>query len=302
MASRTPENQKSGTPNQTSKRTGIYKNFLTGGISASIARTLTNPIERLEILRQVENVDYKGMSLGRAMVKFYKTQGVTGLFKGNSASIARIFPFSAVEFYSFEMYKNIFIYGRPERNNSVLYTMLCGTLTGLNAITATFPLDVARTRLAVRTETHDNSGLSKIITQLYKEGGLRALYKGYSVTFIGSIPFVAIKQTSFDLLKNHFTLNIDNPRKKQFMYFIFGAVSGVFGTVILYPTYMLKRVLQANDNKSFQLSHYIKDLYIRSGFTGFFKGMSMTLIKVIPYQGILFSCNEKLKVLFKYEK
>ena len=31
------------------KRKGVWKNLLSGGISASIARTLTNPIERLEI-------------------------------------------------------------------------------------------------------------------------------------------------------------------------------------------------------------------------------------------------------------
>ena len=55
------------------KKKGVYKNLLSGGISASIARTVTNPIERLEILRQVGNTDYKGLSLSDSVKKFYKS-------------------------------------------------------------------------------------------------------------------------------------------------------------------------------------------------------------------------------------
>jgi hypothetical protein len=108
---------------------------------------MTNPIERLEILRQTENVDYKGLSISRSFVKFYKTQGLTGVLKGNSASVARIFPFSAIEFYSMEQYKALF-----GNKKTIGYNMLCGSLSGLNAATVTFPLDVARTRLAIDTQ------------------------------------------------------------------------------------------------------------------------------------------------------
>jgi solute carrier family 25 protein 16 len=134
-------------------------------------------------LRQVENPDYKGMSLGKSFVKFYQTQGVQGLFKGNSASIARIFPFSAIEFYSMEFYKNKFIHGRPERSGNILYTMLCGSLAGLNAITFTFPLDVARTRLAATTQNSavKENSLVGAIVNLWKNEGVRGLYKGYSL-------------------------------------------------------------------------------------------------------------------------
>jgi hypothetical protein len=122
----------------------------------------------------------------RSIVKFYKTQGIEGIFKGNSASIARIFPFAAIEFYSFEFFKNKIIRGYPERHNSIFYTMICGALTGLNAITLTFPLDVARTRLAINTnnaDTQDNS-LIKTLIKLWKNEGIRGWFKGYSVCFI----------------------------------------------------------------------------------------------------------------------
>lgn len=168
------------------KKKGLYKNFISGGLSAAFSRTIINPVERLEILRQVDNPDYKGVKINKAFRKFYDTQGVRGLFKGNSAALVRIFPFSAIEFYSFEFYKNMIIRGRPERQNSVYYTMICGGLTGLNAITLTFPLDVARTRLACNTQNSavKDEKLWKTLVDLWTKEGVRGLYKGYSITFL----------------------------------------------------------------------------------------------------------------------
>jgi hypothetical protein len=120
------------------------------------------------------------------MIKFYDTQGVPGFFKGNSAALIRAFPFSAIEFYSFEFFKNLLIRGNKDRQNSLFYTFLCGSLTGLNAITMTFPLDVARTRLAINTINSPvkDTGVFKTLFNLYKKNGIRGLYKGYSITFI----------------------------------------------------------------------------------------------------------------------
>ena len=92
------------------------------------------------------------------------------------------------------------------------------------------------------------------------------------------------------------------PEYKNTLNFLYGSLSGVLGSVVLYPTYMIKRVLQANTDKNFRLFAYSKDLIKRQGLQGFYLGMSMTLVKVIPYQGILFLCNEQLKILLKYEK
>lgn len=141
----------------------------------------------MEILRQTSNADYKGLSVYRSILKFYQTQGVNGLFKGNSAALIRIFPFSSIEFFSFEFYKNIFIRGEDHRkSNGFLNTILCGGLAGFNAITATFPLDVVRTRLACKTANSEiqDSKLFQVLFNLYKNEGIRGLYKGYSIVFI----------------------------------------------------------------------------------------------------------------------
>jgi hypothetical protein len=119
------------------------------------------------------------------LVKFYQTQGVNGLFKGNSASVARIFPFSAIEFFTLEACKNHFIRGKPQDEYHVYRLFLCGTIAGLNASTITYPLDVARTLLAIKTGQNEvKAGLINTLINLYKSEGFKGYYKGYSLVFM----------------------------------------------------------------------------------------------------------------------
>lgn len=169
--------------NTENKKKGVYKNLISGGIAASFGRTITNPIERIEILRQVENIDYKGMNLKNTFKKVYNTQGIFGFFKGNTASIIRIFPFSAIEFYSLETFKNFFIREKENRRTSFFFNFLCGGLAGLTAATFTFPLDVARTRISIYTENSHvkENSITVSLINLWKVAGIKGLYKGYSV-------------------------------------------------------------------------------------------------------------------------
>jgi ornithine carrier protein len=98
-------------------------------------------------------------------------------------------------------------------------------------------------------------------------------------------------------------------RYKDYLYFIYGSFAGILGTVLLYPTYLIKRILQANsknlltiDDKNFKVITHMTNLYQRHGIKGFYLGLSMTLLKTGPYIGLTFWCNERLKKLFKYEK
>jgi hypothetical protein len=45
----------------------------------------------------------------------------------------------------------------------------------------------------------------------------------------------------------------------------------------------------------------VKEAIRKEGVRGIYKGLSITYVKIIPYQGLLFWSNEKLKVLLGYE-
>ena len=110
------------------------------------------------------------------------------------------------------------------------------------------------------------------------------------------MPFVAIKQTGFQFLKENFMVE----KYRNTLNYMFGSSSAIIATIALYPSYLLKRVLQSSDSKK-SLSQFMKEIYFNDGFKGFYKGLSMTLLKTAPYQGFLFWSNEKFKRLLKYE-
>lgn len=104
--------------------------------------------------------------------------------KGNSASITRVFPYAAIEFYSMEFYKNILIRNKKD-SLSLWRNFACGILSGINAVTVTFPLDVARTRLSINTPNSDlkETGLFRTIFFLFRKEGIIGIYKGYTFAF-----------------------------------------------------------------------------------------------------------------------
>jgi len=125
----------------------VWMNLLTGGISGAISRTLTNPLERVKVVKQVNIPEYIGKSTLNCLRFMTLHEGLGGLMKGNGTNVARIAPFSACEFFFYEVFKNNLM---PKDNpNSQLGKFFCGGLTGIAANFFTYPLDLIRTRITV---------------------------------------------------------------------------------------------------------------------------------------------------------
>lgn len=82
-----------------------YGHLITGGLAGAISRTATSPLERLRILQQTASVAYKGKGTIGSLSYMYKSEGMYGFFKGNGATVCKIAPFSAFEFYFYEIFK-----------------------------------------------------------------------------------------------------------------------------------------------------------------------------------------------------
>jgi len=79
-----------------------------------------------------------------------------------------------------------------------IVTMLSGTLAGLVATTATYPLEVLRRRLQV---SNSNTNLVCMFRKVYSQGRLRALYTGLLAECCRVAPGATISLCAFDFLK-----------------------------------------------------------------------------------------------------
>lgn len=121
----------------------------------------------------------------RALAEIYRLEGVRGLFKGNTAAVARIAPYSAIHFGAFEVYRRALsgavgaaqtAWGRAHgvapsslapaqaksRTRHAAVDLAAGSAAGATAVLATYPLDLVRTRLAFIIEAQGASAAAGV--------------------------------------------------------------------------------------------------------------------------------------------
>ena len=125
-----------------------------GAFAGALSRTLTSPLERLKVLKQVQSHNTKYNGIFSALATMYREEGIRSYWKGNGTNVVRIAPFSAIQFVSFDFYKSIII-GDDPANAGFFKTFGSGALTGMTAATICYPLDLVRSVLSVQTTTEN---------------------------------------------------------------------------------------------------------------------------------------------------
>ncbi|KAH0875079.1 hypothetical protein HID58_072441, partial [Brassica napus] len=96
------------------------------------------------------------LSLWREASRIVNEEGVRAFWKGNMVTVAHRLPYSVLNFYAYEKY-NKFFYSNPilqsylgNASSSSFVHFVSGGLAGITAASATYPLDLVRTRLAAQ--------------------------------------------------------------------------------------------------------------------------------------------------------
>ncbi|RVX13695.1 Mitochondrial substrate carrier family protein B [Vitis vinifera] len=150
-------------------------------------------------------------------------EGFRAFWKGNLVTIAHRLPYSSVSFYAYERYKNILhlVPGLEshKRNTSADLGVhfVAGGLAGLTAASATYPLDLVRTRLAAQdaflncllkssvlqmTKVIYYRGIGHTLQTIVREEGIWGLYKGLGATLLGVGPSIAINFSVYETLRS----------------------------------------------------------------------------------------------------
>ena len=167
-ADESPATASNNKPASSSSSSKSLKTFISGGLAGSVAKTLVAPIDRAKILRQVHNHHYESYGIFESFYRIVQKEGFLALYKGNGAQMVRIFPYAAMQFTSYETYKNlnrkIFI----NTHDNLFNSLACGSLAGMTAVSTTYPLDVIRSRLAFQyTGEHIYSGIIDSVKKIY---------------------------------------------------------------------------------------------------------------------------------------
>ena len=289
----------------------VIKSFFAGGIAGMCAKSFTAPLDRLKILLQVQHKQYRTYGVFSGFVAIYKKEGILGYYKGNAAMMARIFPYAAIQFMSYEQYKRLV---RPYFNQSTHTSkLLAGSLTGITAVTFTYPLDMVRARMAFQVNERKYASIRHTLSSIpQQEGGLIALYRGFSSTIIGMIPYAGVAFYSYEVTKSFLMRTFPLWTTKPAVdgsgtpvlnipaNLLAGGMAGAVSQTVSYPLDVSRRHMQlagmmSDNSRPLGVTATLSHVYRTSGIRGLYRGMTINFYRSVPQVAVSFSVYELLK-------
>jgi hypothetical protein len=119
-----------------------------------VAKSVVAPVDRIKILFQVSSEEFCLRKVLQIMARIYHEEGLSGLWKGNSATMLRVFPYAGIQFMTFDAVKAYILSVHDEGGVhggqlTNIESLFAGSFAGFVSCTFTYPLDFARARLAV---------------------------------------------------------------------------------------------------------------------------------------------------------
>ncbi|KOC71194.1 Solute carrier family 25 member 42 [Habropoda laboriosa] len=272
----------------------VWTSLVSGAIAGALAKTTIAPLDRTKINFQISKQPYSAKAAVKFLIQTLRTEGLLSLWRGNSATMVRIVPYSAVQFTAHEQWKRILGVNGSERKKPGL-NFLAGALKKTSQGT-TYPLDLMRARMAVTQKTEYKT-LRQIFVRIYMEEGILAYYRGFTATLLGVIPYAGCSFFTYDLLKNLLSVYaVTIPGFSTSL--ICGAIAGMIAQTSSYPLDIVRRRMQTSAVKG---QHYhtigstIMKVYKEEGIMAFYKGLSMNWVKGPIAVGISFATHDTIR-------
>eukprot|EP00923_Selenidium_pygospionis_P052061 GHVN01090093.1.p1 GENE.GHVN01090093.1~~GHVN01090093.1.p1 ORF type:complete len:317 (+),score=25.78 GHVN01090093.1:56-1006(+) len=271
------------------KRNGSFlTDFLTGGISAAVSKTVVAPIERVKLILQTQDdipeiasgqkPRFKG--IGDCFTRVAREQGAITLWRGNMANVIRYFPTQAFNFAFKDTFKRMF----PKYSEKTdFWKFFCvnvasGAAAGASSLSIVYPLDFARTRLAAdlgKAGEREFAGLFDVLSKTVESTGLLSLYQGFGVSVQG---IVVYRGAYFGLYDTSKVVLFGDGKKTNIFYkwMVAQTVTAASG-VLSYPFDTVRRRMMMMAGRKSQVSYTgtmdcWKKVYQHEGFNAFFKG------------------------------
>lgn len=290
-------------------------NFMLGGMSGCIGKTIVAPTERIKLIMQTQGANGSGPRLGPirpqysgvtdCFKKVIQKEGVANLWKGNGVNTFKIFPMNAFSLALKDFFGRIIKVKDPHANKGKFLAsqMLSGGLAGACTITMVFPLDFARTKLStdvVKGGKRQYKGLFDCFSKVIQKDGIRGVYSGISTALTGVFLYKALSLGIYDYLKQ---TSLSDPSTSFMKKFLIANAVTQATNVLLYPLDTIGRsqMVAAGNSKAPKLSplQCAKTILKKEGAKGFFKGLKSDMLTGIGGSLILVLYDDMKKLISK---
>ncbi|XVE71437.1 hypothetical protein DITRI_Ditri10aG0149900 [Diplodiscus trichospermus] len=180
--------------------------------------------------------------------------------------------------------------------NESLRRLMSGAVAGAVSRTAVAPLETIKTHLMVGS---CGNSMTEVFDNIMMSDGWKGLFRGNLVNVIRVAPSKAIELFTYETVKKQLTPESgERPKLPLPASFIAGAAAGVSSTLCTYPLELLKTRLTVKEEYKNLLDAIVK-IVQAEGLTGLYKGLTPTLIGVVPYAASNYFAYDTLRKAYK---
>ncbi|KAJ1861983.1 ADP/ATP carrier protein [Coemansia sp. RSA 989] len=264
---------------------------ISGGISSHISTLVGAPLDRVKLILQAQKASsqiqtpYKGVI--NVFTRLPKEQGFFSLWRGNMATILRFYPVHFLNFTLKDKFKALVPKYNPNTDYGkfVASNLFIGGLAGLFTLYVVYPLDLARTRMALDVgSTRQFTGLWNCMSTIYKSGGISSLYYGYTPAALSILVYRGLYFGLYDSAKQ---IVLKEEKTNFFKLWLVAQATTLSATVLSYPLDTVRRHLcmQAGSVEAMYTGTIdcFQKLHASGGIRAFYGGASIAFLN--PFIG-----------------
>jgi solute carrier family 25 phosphate transporter 23/24/25/41 len=226
----------------------------------------------------------------------YRNDGVVGFFRGNGANVIKIVPEASIRFWAHDQAR-LSICADPSQP-SPCERLGSGAIAGATSCLSIYPLELAKTRIAV-SSAGQYSSIFDCIHRTVMHEGIGALYKGLPTALVGIIPYSAIDLGLYETAKASLRTRRGADELGVADAFVCGALATCSAQVCTYPLALAKTRLQTSGMMGYAKYDGLADCLccaVRAeGWRGLFRGFVPNLMKAVPSMSITYAVFETTK-------
>lgn len=279
-----------------------WRHLVAGGVAGAMSRTCTAPFDRIKVYLQVNSTKTNKLGVMSCVHLLHAEGGIKSFWRGNGINVIKIAPESAMKFMSYDQIKRWIQEYKGGAELTTVERLFAGSSAGAISQTAIYPMEVMKTRLALRRTGQLDKGMIHFAHKMYMKEGIKCFYKGYVPNLLGIIPYAGIDLTVYETLKSMYTnYYTEHTEPGVLALLACGTCSSTCGQLASYPLALVRTRLQAraiaprNSTQPDTMVGQFKYILQNEGFTGLYRGITPNFMKVIPAVSISYVVYEKVR-------
>jgi solute carrier family 25 thiamine pyrophosphate transporter 19 len=262
--------------------------------------------------RGLDGPVYKG-TLG-TLRQILREEGLTGLWKGNIPAELLYLTYGSVQFSAYTSISHLLeTMPPPYTLPSSAASFLSGAAAGAAATTATYPLDLLRTRFAAQGNDRVYTSILASIKSIAQHEGPTGFFRGLGAGVSQIVPYMGLFFASYESLKPIMATS-PLPLPLGSSDAVAGVVASVLSKTAVYPLDTTRKRLQVQGPNRARYVHRniptytgvlmtLNHIWKHEGRRGMYRGLTVSLLKAAPASAVtMWTYERAMGLMLAYEK